>query len=339
MTGKQTQTRVNVLTAEGSDSIIDQIVRQTEVDIAQLDRIDKRLANYRSEEASYGELMKAVARAELIYALADALEPFMPTFMKLKNSKLGFLTDEGGRQESFTYSLDKVRDCIVDALLMGLHPIGNEFNIIGGNMYATKDGLWRLCNQLPKLSDLQTFCDPPAYDAGARKVVVVAWAKYLIDGEEKIINHKIPIRINKGMGDDAIIGKATRKILERVYKTETGRLIASSDLDDDGEDEEAPTKTAADLIGKTVEKAKDAVTKVVDKSLAAKKEKAAEAKAAVDFANLDQVALINEWAGTLNWSQDKLRMRIAQQFDWSLSVLTSEQADRVILWMKEQAGG
>ncbi len=334
MTPKATASKVNVLTADGSDSILDQIIDKTEVDIAQLDRIDKRLAAYRNEESNFGELIKAVARAEMIHALADAIEPFMPTFMKLKNSKLGFLTDENGRKEPFSYPVDKVRDCIVDALLMGLHPIGNEFNIIGGNMYATKDGLWRLCNQIPGLSDLQTFCDPPSYDDGARKVVVVAWAKYLVHGEEKKINYKVPIRINRGMGDDAIIGKATRKILERVYKTETGRLIASSDLDDDEEDDGPKTKSASDLIsgGKAAEA--DEEPKKEEKKQAAKEE-----PKVLDIATAEQYAVIEEWRETLEWTNERLAMRIAQEFGFKMGMLKRDEANAVMRWLKEQAEG
>lgn len=348
MASKQAQpAKVNILTAEGSNSILDQIIENTQVNFEQLDRIDKRLADYRKTEAKYGELIRAVTRAELIHALSEALAPFMPTFMKLKNSKLGFLTDENGRRENFTYPIDTVRNCIVDALLMGLHPIGNEMNIIGGNMYATKDGLWRLCNEIPGLTELQTFCDPPTYEDGARKVVVVVWAKYLLNGEEKKIKHTVPIRINRGMGDDAIIGKATRKILERVFKAETGKLIASSDLEDGVSAASAP-RTAREMIGggspaeedsppnesedeEELEEEEDDDTPKPPKASTEKKQPSPPAP---DFASADQVKEINSTYAALGWSRDRFMLKFEKHFNFKFGAMNKSQADEVLAWLK-----
>lgn len=66
-------------------------------------------------------------------------------FMPLMNTKIGFMTDHTGKPNSKgqtlpLYSRDVVRDCIIDAVIIGLLPTGNQFNILAERMYPTKEG-------------------------------------------------------------------------------------------------------------------------------------------------------------------------------------------------------
>jgi hypothetical protein len=44
--------------------------------------------------------------------------------------------------------VDVVRNCIIDGAANGLLPTGNQFNIIAGNMYPTKEGYTALLSKL-----------------------------------------------------------------------------------------------------------------------------------------------------------------------------------------------
>jgi hypothetical protein len=146
-------------------------------------------------------------------------------FMPLQGSPLGFVTDkdrEGG------YKADIVRECVVEAMLKGLRPIGNEFNIISGRMYAAKNGMARLVATYPGLTDLVlTPGVPQITEKGALVEMRASWKlngkpmfleRVYAKGEDGIPHDtRICVKVNNGMGPDAVIGKATRKALKAIY--------------------------------------------------------------------------------------------------------------------------
>ena len=85
---------------------------------------------------------KAYATAKSIETLKTLLTPeYMHPIMQLQGNRLGFKTD---KDKGSGYPVDVVKNCLIEAVLMGLQPYGNEFNIIAGNTYPTKEGLGRV---------------------------------------------------------------------------------------------------------------------------------------------------------------------------------------------------
>jgi len=174
---------------------------------------------------------RAFALAEGVQALRQAVEPLLPSILPLMNSRLGFLTDKRGP----TYPVDVVRDCVVEALCRGLNLIGNEWNIIGGNCYTTKEGYERLVGELPGLTDLDLSPGVPTMrDGGALVRVHATWcyqgkALHLTDDKGQS-GRTFAIRVNAGMGADAILGKATRKALKAIYQKSTGCVHADGEV-------------------------------------------------------------------------------------------------------------
>lgn len=139
----------------------------------------------------------------------------MQDIMQLQNTALGFRTDKPQG-----YDVGTVKDCVIDATLRGLRCVANEFNIISSRTYITKEGFARLVRGYPGMSDLKlSFNVPHMRDGGA---IVAASAKWIMNGAPDSLEREIPIRVNKGMGSDAILGKATRKMLASVYERLTG---------------------------------------------------------------------------------------------------------------------
>lgn len=73
-------------------------------------------------------------------------------FMPLMGSRIGFLTDrdkpgKDGKKRS-PYTIDEVRDCIIDAASYGILPTFNQMNIIAGKMYPTKEGYTALLKKI-----------------------------------------------------------------------------------------------------------------------------------------------------------------------------------------------
>lgn len=173
----------------------------------------------------------AVRLSQGLQALREQIsEEFMQqVVMPLQGSRLGFRTDKDTGQG---YPVAVVKEVFIEATLRGLRPVGNEFNIIANNLYVTREGLTRLLRDYPGLTDLDINPEPPRAVAGDKGATVKFKASWKIDGVPNSLEGEIPVRINAGMGVDAILGKADRKIKHRIYNKITG---SKSLLPTDGE--------------------------------------------------------------------------------------------------------
>jgi hypothetical protein len=173
-----------------------------------------------------GQFARALATANAVNTLRDLLTPdVMKNVMQLQNTSLGFMTD----RRDAPYSMDVVRDCLIEAVLQGVSPVGNEFNIISSRCYITKNGMRRKLSNIDGLSYTITPGIPKLAEKGAVIVMSIDWT---YQGQT---NHKdlaIPVRVNAGMGTDAIIGKATRKASAWLYDAITGTSVNEGDVSD-----------------------------------------------------------------------------------------------------------
>src|SRR6185312_14543869 len=81
------------------------------------------------------QMAHSIARG--IAKLQTLITPdYMKEIMPLQNTSLGFKTDkaDGG------YPVEVVKRCLIEAVLWGVQPWGNQFNIIASNMYITGEG-------------------------------------------------------------------------------------------------------------------------------------------------------------------------------------------------------
>jgi hypothetical protein len=134
---------------------------------------------------------------------------------------------------------------MMEAMIRGFQPIGNEMNIIAGRAYFTKEGFDRKVAQFPGLTDLEMFPSVPVQkDGGALVGYHASWKLNgkvdslicdVVKVNEQPVDRRIPVRVNDGMGADAILGKATRKFLARIYKRISGATVPEGDaLDVEG---------------------------------------------------------------------------------------------------------
>lgn len=189
-------------------------------------------------------LKKAVTLARGIYDLRLALsEEIVETvFMHLQGTPLGFITD---KDKDGGYPVAVVRECLIEAMLKGLQPINNEFNIISGRCYGARNGLERLVKDWPGLTDLRWTPGVPQM-AGEKGALVSMRATWKLGGrdmelyrgqtkrknekgEEEVEDTRIAVKVNSGMGPDAIIGKAERKMFKAIYSILTGGKVSIED--------------------------------------------------------------------------------------------------------------
>ena len=179
--------------------------------------------------------IQAVRMAHGISAMRAALtdQLVQTVILPLQGSPLGFLTD---KDKDGGYGLAVVRDCAIDAMLRGFRIVGNELNIISGRFYGTKAGYTRLVQEFSGLTDLMLQPGVPVNvgDKGALVPYVAVWK---LNGKEMMIrcvqekdaDLRIPVKVNSGMGSDAIIGKAERKMMFRIYQRINGGTFGAVD--------------------------------------------------------------------------------------------------------------
>jgi hypothetical protein len=203
-------------------------------------------------------LVQTIKLAAGIQQLRAALtdEVMVRVFMPLQSSPLGFLTDKDQHPKEWNeytpeqkrewkpgYPLAVVREVVIETLINGLRPIGNEINIISRRMYAAKNGVMRKLSEFPGLSDLVIVPGAPVINEKneARIAIHATWKvngvpfSMIRDVEKRAdgtaSDTRFSIRVNFGMGADAIIGKATRKIYKAILDQLTGSALSLPDGD------------------------------------------------------------------------------------------------------------
>lgn len=198
-----------------------------------------------------GHFTRAFKMAGAIRALNKLItDDMMSDIMELQGSALGFRTD---KDRDNGYSVDVVKECAIDCLLRGGHLVGNEMNIIAGRAYYTKEYFTRMLAELPGLTDLRLMPGVPSQnERGALVPYHASWnykgipgslicsARKLPDGT--IEDDRICVKVNSGMGSDAILGKAERKIRARIFARLTGTTVSEGDIVDVSSTAPAPRK-------------------------------------------------------------------------------------------------
>lgn len=153
---------------------------------------------------------------------------------KMENTRLGFQTD---KQDGYPISV--VRNSLMQALITGVKPIGNEFNIIGGNFYVTKEGFTGLMQRNPNFTELDINQELPEYDHQNKRASVKYKATWKWKGQPMSTNGIVSIKLQYKSGtdfcvtsDDAIYGKAERKIKNRIWNMTTGDNLIEGDTSD-----------------------------------------------------------------------------------------------------------
>lgn len=154
---------------------------------------------------------KAFVVSKGINELRAMLTPeYMKPIMEMQGTKLGFKSDK-------IYDEKVVKECLIEAVFLGLQPYGNEFNIIGGNCYATKEGLGSLLKKMTGLS-YEIIPQLPRINADKTSAAIVMKIVWTINGGQQNVREiEIPVKMNQYMGTDAVIGKATRKARAWLY--------------------------------------------------------------------------------------------------------------------------
>jgi len=205
--------------------------------MVQLDRVSKAASRELVQaEIERNDMSKGLIMARAMKTLRGLLTPkVMEDVMELQGTPLGFRTDKdtcGG------YKPEAVRDLLIQALIRGLQPVGNQINIIAGNLYVTKEGFERLLREMPGLKSLSIQVGVPVTkDGGALVPCKASWkfngvADELVCEAGAEADYRIAVKVNGGMGVDAIHGKAKSKLYRRIYERLTGTTVEDGEVDE-----------------------------------------------------------------------------------------------------------
>lgn len=247
MTDTKTEPASCVANSPAESSALDAAVEATKKPGRLLDEIIEQYADPIDDQA--GCLERTLRVGAGATKLHEAITPdMMRLILWFKNKGMGFLTDEATR-DGGPYSEAQVKACVIEACLKGLQIVGNEFNIIACRMYVTRNGFSRLLREHPGFSEL--VISPSVPDTLDKRSIVHVEASWKLDGTKQSMVRDIPCRVNRGQGDDAILGKADRKIKCAIYGQITGSEQDGGEVDPaDGEQKpqglSAAIKAAAD---------------------------------------------------------------------------------------------
>ena len=193
--------------------------------------LDRATENGILAQAMTSQFKKMFCLGACMAELKNLLTPkVMEPIMALKNSAIGFMTDEKTR--GYDYDVDVVRNAIIEAAVNGVSVCGNEFNIISGRFYLTKNGLKHKLRDIYGLSKNVTPGLPQISKDGSGAAVVMH-IEWTYQGKTQAKDIPFAVRINKGMGVDGILGKATRKAYAWLYEEVTGNNVSEGDATDD----------------------------------------------------------------------------------------------------------
>ena len=128
--------------------------------------IDNQIATVLASNAN--GFQKAFVVSSAIKIIKEQLtDDYMQPIMSLQGSSLGFKTDqdtikvkEGNNwitKKGPGYPVEIVKECLMEATFLGLEVTNNQFNIIGGNMYPTREGFELLLDKIKGLKKNFTY--------------------------------------------------------------------------------------------------------------------------------------------------------------------------------------
>lgn len=199
--------------------------------------VDDVISRFSASEVK-SPMAKAVMMGNAISELDKALTPdLMAGIMHLQGTKLGFRTD---KDYGNGYDVKVVKNCFIQSMLLGLEPVGNQWNIIANNMYCTKEGYTALLRKMKGLvysvvPGIPKNMENKNGDVGALVSVTVRWNFRKDVGEQELefVCKGAKDRNGKVItGADAYMGKAERKAKHWLFHRLSGVEIGDGDVED-----------------------------------------------------------------------------------------------------------
>lgn len=173
--------------------------------------------------------------AQLRQALTD--DVMKSVFMPLMNTTIGFRTDkdpnkpakqkDGSYKAPQPYDLQVVRDCLIDAISIGLMPTGNQMNIIAGRCYPTKEGYTALLKKIGCKYIISVGQDQQKPEATFAEIPCKI--NYEWNGDKGGYTFIATVKKDSYSSADQLRGKAERRAKKSLYEYLTGCDFGDAD--------------------------------------------------------------------------------------------------------------
>ena len=174
-----------------------------------------------------GELQKAVLIAQGLKEMQKIVTPeIMAPLMNLMGTTMGFVTDKD--DETDKYSVDVVKQVLIEGMLNGVFPYNNQLNILVGRLYIAKNGYTAKISKLEDITDFVWRHELVDKTAGGHHWVGFK-ATWKQSGVEKSLDGEIPIKKYSTDSPDAVMGKGERKLKYRCYCAMTETKISEAE--------------------------------------------------------------------------------------------------------------
>lgn len=197
-----------------------------------------------ADSVSYTFKAAAVVQSLRAMLTKDVVDKY---FIPLMGTRIGFLTDrdkegkDGKKPEP--YGWETVRDCVIDAACRGLAPVGNQFNIISGSMYPTKEGYTALLKRIGAKYFIMKSEDKAAPGSATARIDCKIYYEY--NSQKSDYTFTATPKKNNFSSLDQLQGKAERKAKKSLYEYLTG-----VDLGDADEDSSEPYDQTQNVAGR-----------------------------------------------------------------------------------------
>jgi hypothetical protein len=202
-------------------------------------------------------IQKAIVIARAMQVIDTCLTPeIMEPIMRLQGSKLGFKTDMDRVRNQSTnqyekgpgYPLEVVKNCFIEMSLIGLQPVFNQWNIIGGNSYVTKEGGDILLKNIPYLQEFLIIHEEVNQSVDKKTASVKSKISWVIDSEQHVQLISFPVKSDVYTTHDSLIGKADRKSKIWLFNKIKGTCISDGDAEESKIIDITPPKPSTTVV-------------------------------------------------------------------------------------------
>lgn len=213
------------------------------------EKIDTAIGTMLAESKNMGAFKRAIAKAEIIAMIDHELDESgsMASIMKMQGKQYGFKTDSKSPQG---YSQEIVKNCLIEAAIRGVEPTGNQFNILGGNCYITKEGCKHILTRMNIAYRLMCSLSRKVEGGMTIVPVLVIWIDPSTQKEKKK-ELDIQVTVFEGVTkESAKEGMAKRDAMAWLIEELTGTPMPIGDLESSNA---SPVEfTAHEVVEKTV---------------------------------------------------------------------------------------
>jgi len=190
----------------------------SEVELKFAEKINEILIQTKQIAFQDNPILKGLLQANAMNLISEALTPdMMRPIEKLFGSSIGIKTDK-------VYTPEIMKRIFIEATLGGWGIVGNQVNVLAGNMYITKNGYLPRLREFPGLKFKYPFKHHLPFQDPEHKTWSVntdmEWELNGVKYKETITN---PTKRQEGQTTDALWGKADTKCARWLWNKVTGQ--------------------------------------------------------------------------------------------------------------------